>query len=216
MLERWRNKFVYFVIAQLIFFSSLNQSAFGVTVTTDQLKETSVTYNKKKEKIFCLKTVPGSIVTRSNKITFTPFNTTLLKTPRRNTTKYNRLKALVSLGTKECKRIANTTPGSSPSPTPTATPTPTSAPTSGNFDLQGNVTPAGKILFGIPSSLTANVSAGKAVQTAKCTGCHLERTGRSFLDIRNSIKRSPMLFDEAQIPDPMLANLVAYLNRFRQ
>jgi len=71
------------------------------------------------------------------------------------------------------------------------------------------------MLFGIPSNLSANISAGKSVQAAKCTGCHEERLGHTFFDVRTNIKRSPMLYDESQIPDPMLANLIAYLNRFR-
>lgn len=227
MIKRCCKTFICLTLVQSIFVLWNFQQASCATVTTGQLKETSITYNRKKEKVFCLKTVPGTITTRSKTITFTPFSTTLSRTSRSSTSKYNRLKALVSLGTKECKRIAKVNPGTTPSPTgtpepgntasptprPTATPTP--EPLTGNFDLQGNVTPAGKLLFGIPSSLTANVTAGKAAQAAKCSGCHLEKTGRTFMYVRTSIQRSPMLYDEAQIPDPMLANLVAYLNRFR-
>jgi hypothetical protein len=120
------------------------------------------------------------------------------------------MKSLVSLGKTECKRISKIIKS-----TPTPTPTPTSVPQTGNFDLAGNVTPEGKLLFGIPSALTANLSVGRAVFTAKCTGCHVERSGRTFLDVRNSIRKPPMLYDEVQIPDADLANLVAYLNRFR-
>jgi len=204
---------LFFVFLQLVLTAVVYNEVQAITVTTKQLKETSVTYNRKREKVFCLKTVPGSIITRSRTINFTSFSSALSKTPRSSTSKFNRLKALVSLGTRECKRIAKVTPGATPTATPTASPTPT--PQTGNFDSQGNVTPAGKALFGIPSSLSANITAGKSVQTAKCSGCHAERTSRTFSDIRTNIKRSPMLFDEAQIPDPMLANLVAYLNRFR-
>ncbi|MBX7137671.1 MAG: hypothetical protein K1X83_06775 [Oligoflexia bacterium] len=85
----------------------------------------------------------------------------------------------------------------------------------GNFDLNGNVTPQGKVLFGIPSGLTANIFAGKLVLQANC-GCHEERTGRSFSNLRENTRRFPMGYDEVSLPDAALANLTAYLNRFRQ
>ena len=210
MQRRRELKLFYLIVAQLLLFSIISQEVSATVVEANQLKETSVSYNKKREKVFCFGNLPGSISTRSSRINFTTFSSSLAKTSRSSRSKYDRLKALVSLGSRACKKISTVTPGSSPTPAPTSTPEPT-----GNFDLQGNVTPAGKILFGIPSSLVANVTAGKSVQTAKCSGCHTEKTGRTFLYLRSSIQRSPMLFDEGQIPDPMLANLVAYLNRFR-
>ena len=201
--------FVLLILCLSVLFVSVeNVRAGSQVVTTKQLKETSVVYNRKREKVFCLKTTPGGIKTTNSKITFTSFATTLSKTSKtRAKTQYTRLQALVKLGTAECKKILAV-------PTPTPTPIPTATPT-GNFDFQGNVTPTGKLLFGIPSALQANITVGKTVFNAKCFGCHVERTGRTFLDIRTNIKQPPMLYDEVQIPDADLANLIAYLNRFR-
>lgn len=202
-------------LIQLVATTVANNDVLGQTVTARQLKETTVTYNRKKERIFCFGKTPGSIVTRSRKITFTSFRETLSKTPKNSTRRYNKVKALASLGKKECKRILNIKPGATPTPQPTATVAPTPTPVPGNFDNEGNVTEAGKVLFGIPPNLSANISRGRIVQQNKCTGCHVERVGWTFTAIRTNIKRPPMLFDEAQVPDPTLADLIAYLNRFR-
>ena len=85
----------------------------------------------------------------------------------------------------------------------------------GNFDSAGNVTAAGKIAFGIPANLSADITTGKAVYNSYCVGCHVEKTGKSFSFLRTAIAQSPMLYDEAQIPDAKLAQITAYLNRFR-
>ncbi|RIL10492.1 MAG: hypothetical protein DCC75_04260, partial [Proteobacteria bacterium] len=93
-------------------------------------------------------------------------------------------------------------------------PNPTSSPTSANFDNAGNVTAVGKSLFGIPPHLSGNITLGRSIYNSYCTGCHIERNNRTFPVLRSRIAMSPMLYDSAQIPDDMLANLVAYLNRF--
>ena len=98
---------------------------------------------------------------------------------------------------------------------PTPTPTPGQQ-SSGNFDFDGNVTAAGKSLFGIPSSLNGNISAGRAVFQAQCSGCHGDKLGRTMSQYRVLIALAPMFFDSSEINDGTLANLTAYLNRFRQ
>jgi hypothetical protein len=85
--------------------------------------------------------------------------------------------------------------------------------TSGNFDADGNVTATGKTLFGIPSALSANSNQGKTLHQANCVGCHGEKTNRSFATIKSRIAAPPMSFTFA---DADVANLVAYLNRFRK
>lgn len=101
--------------------------------------------------------------------------------------------------------------GSSPSPTPTPPPTGSS----GCFDSSGSVTSAGKAKFGIPSSLSASISAGKSAVQAMCSGCHSDELGKSFGQYRTAIAVDPMFYDEAQVPNSTLANITAYLNRFR-
>lgn len=95
-----------------------------------------------------------------------------------------------------------------PVPTPGTSPQP-------NFDSSGNVTSAGKTLFGIPQRLAANISQGKIVFESNCVGCHEPRVNRSFGNLRSNISRPPMFFDEVRMPDESLAHLTAYLNRFR-
>ncbi len=90
-----------------------------------------------------------------------------------------------------------------------------SPPSGGNFDLQGNVTEIGKINFGIPANLSANVDVGLGIYNSMCVGCHTANLNRSFTDYREKTKLSPMLYDEISLPDNNLANLTAYLNRFR-
>lgn len=94
------------------------------------------------------------------------------------------------------------------------TPTPTPEPTT-NFDQFGeNVTTTGKINFGIPLSLPANVSQGSAIYTSMCAGCHLPELNRSFTEYREKTSLSPMLYDEVSLPNDKLAHLTAFLNRF--
>ncbi len=175
-----------------------------ISVKTRDLKETTVTYKKKRERVFCYKGTPGTIKTSSGKTLFTSFAVQRSKVSRtRSKSKYDRLTALISLGKKECKRIG------------TPNPNPTPNPQTGNFDVNGNVTDAGRALFGIPAGLAANITTGRGIYQTNCTGCHAERTNYTFPVVREKIKLSPMLFDEAQIPDAQLAQIIAYLNRFR-
>ena len=84
-----------------------------------------------------------------------------------------------------------------------------------NFDAQGNVTAAGYALFQIPTNLPANIFTGQTVYNNKCVGCHIERTNRTFTNLREETRQAPMYYDENTLTDPDLANLTAYLNRFR-
>lgn len=119
--------------------------------------------------------------------------------------KLQKLTASARVGDKACR---GGPPGGG-----TATPTPT--PALGNFDSNGNVTEKGKTVFGIPANLGANVEAGRAIHQQRCAGCHGDRTNRSFSALRQAIAESPMDYSESDIPDPELANITAYLNRFR-
>ncbi len=94
-------------------------------------------------------------------------------------------------------------------------PTPTPGGGAPNFDSAGNVTESGKVVFGIPSNLSANISAGLAVYNSFCTGCHTAKLNRDFQVYRDSIVEPPMLYGSDDISDAMLANLTAYLNRFQ-
>lgn len=98
--------------------------------------------------------------------------------------------------------------------TPTPTPLPTSAP-GGIFDSAGNVTENGKTVLEIPSIFSANITAGKSVYLSNCVGCHIERTNRTFTDLRTNTSKPPMFFDETRLSNQALSDLTAYLNRFR-
>ena len=182
-------------------------------VPSSSLKSSNVTITeggKKKRKIvFCLSRTPGDAKAVSGGMRFTSYSHTIaaLKARRVHGGKLTTYTLLKKAGTSVCKKLSG-----SPSPTPTPTP---QNPNLGNFDLNGNVTNAGKIAFGIPSSLSGNITQGRTLYTSYCTGCHVERTGRSFTNLRTSIAQSPMLFDSTQVTDGMLANITAFLNRFK-
>lgn len=94
------------------------------------------------------------------------------------------------------------------------TPTPTPAP--GNFDLSGNLTEKGKTTFGVPAHLSGNTTTGRALWNGYCAGCHTSEQGnRSFSNLRTAIAGEPMYYTTTEITDVQLANLVAFLNRFR-
>lgn len=103
------------------------------------------------------------------------------------------------------KPIGAVTPGQTPKPTVA----PVVPPPTGNFDASGNTTK-----FGIPAGMTGNVSAGAAVQSSSCGGCHGEKQSRSFGQIKGSLSIGAMSF--IKLSDPQIANLTAYLNRFNK
>jgi hypothetical protein len=116
-----------------------------------------------------------------------------------------------------CRGVGGNPP---PSGTSTPAPTPTSATGGGSsFDAQGNVTQAGMALFSIPSGLSANIERGRVAHEQNC-GCHLVKpnlpqTGRPFTNLRARIAQSPMFLSESKVSDATLADITAYLNRFR-
>lgn len=85
---------------------------------------------------------------------------------------------------------------------------------SGNFDSQGNVTDIGRELFAIPDSLNANISIGRTIHQQNCSGCHSEKLSRSYLTLVNILPLSPMYI--TNLSNQEIADLAAYLNRFRQ
>jgi hypothetical protein len=137
----------------------------------------------------------------------------------------NSLKKINKSGKTACKKgpIQSSTPvatatlnntGSSiPNATPTRTPTPIPTLTVINFDSQGNVTEKGKIVFGIPANLSANINRGMIIHVDNnCTGCHSEKSGRNYYKLINTLPYSPNFF---QLSTQEYADLTAYLNRFR-
>jgi chorismate synthase len=119
-------------------------------------------------------------------------------------TKIKNLRAAIAAGKESC--ASGPPQGSSPTPTPSGL---------GNFDAQGNVTASGKALFGIPASMSGNIGVGRAIYTAQCS-CHGDMLNRSMPDYRSAISESPMFFSSSDVTDQMLADLTAYLNRYRQ
>lgn len=86
----------------------------------------------------------------------------------------------------------------------------------GNFDSAGNVTERGRVKFGIPAGLPANITIGRQYVQQSCIGCHAEKVGLSFSTYRAAIANPPMGFTTAMLPDEMLAHMTAYLRRFEQ
>ncbi len=182
-------------------------------VPNSSLKSSTITIKDagktKRKVLFCLSKTPGDAKAVSAGMRFTSYSSTIasLKAKKVRGGKLTTYNLLKKAGTPVCKKL------SAGSGTPT--PTPTSTPSLGNFDLNGNVTSAGKAAFGIPSSLSGNIGQGRSLYGSYCTGCHVERTGKSFSYLRTSIAQSPMLFTSTEITDGMLAHITAFLNRYR-
>ena len=183
-------------------------------VLPSQLTSTSVRYKKSGRNtnalVYCLGKTPGSAKNTSAGLLFTPYSVAVSKLKAKGIrgAKLDTAVALRRAGTTACAHIG--------SGTPSLTPTPTATPNLGNtnFDSSGNVTPKGMVVFGIPSSLSGNITAGKNIVQSYCS-CHSDKNGLSFNSLRSAIALSPMFFDSTQVADPMLANITAYLNRFR-
>ncbi len=188
--------------------------------------------------IFCLGKVSGTASKRGVQFRFSSFAAQVKSLRKSNpqSTKIPVRRALQVAGNAACVAVSEIPPGDTPAspgatatpavtpavtPTPTPTPTPTvvatvtSAPGSGNFDDFGNVTEKGKITFGIPAQLSGNVTTGKNVTRSFCSGCHSEKVNRTYPVLDAAIRKSPMLYDESNITRQELADIVAYLNRFR-
>lgn len=221
----------FIILSSFILFGT-DQAVAQSLVDAAQLRATSVSVSLKGKRsthtVFCLGNTAGIAAKRSTGMRFTPYSIVLRDLKRKDpkSKKLPLLRAISSSGRLACALgvAPSPTPGIiAPGPAPTATaqptsppaPLPTNTPLSGNFDSRGNVTEKGKSVFGIPSNLSANVSAGKIVSQSFCTGCHGERVGLSYQTIDSAIRRSPMLYDESAISRQQLADLVAYLNRFR-
>lgn len=98
---------------------------------------------------------------------------------------------------------------------PTAIPIPPSIPDSElNFDAAGNVTARGKIAFKIPSTFDANLLRGREAHISfTCSGCHVERGGYDFEQLKTGTDQAPM--NTFGLDDQILADLAAWLNRGR-
>jgi hypothetical protein len=116
----------------------------------------------------------------------------------------------------------NTPLPNAPASTPTATPTPIT--NSDSFFLSnGDVTIAGKEVMGIPTNLSANLMRGREKYGGGdagygCMGCHSQEKRNSTYDrINRAIvdPTGPMYGIVRPMPPSDLADIVAYLNRFR-
>ena len=185
--------------------------------------------------VFCLGKVPGTASKRGAQSRFSSFASQVKSLRKSNpqSSKLPLLRALQVAGKAACAALViappdaspvappGTTPATPATPAATATPTPTptviatSTPGSSNFDALGNVTEKGKVTFGIPSQLSGNVTTGKNVTRSFCSGCHSEKVNRTYPELDAAIRKSPMLYDESNMTRQELADIVAYLNRFR-
>jgi cytochrome c553 len=146
-----------------------------------------------------------------------PKRTTIQRKIKTAKAKNREYKALCEAGPNNYS--GGVTPTIAPKPTTGSTipvVNPTKNPSAPNFDANGNVTSTGRELFQIPVAVSANMQRGKVVQENLCGTCHLERTNRTFSYLRFRTAQDPMFFDQVTLSDQDLADLTAYLNRFRQ
>jgi hypothetical protein len=84
------------------------------------------------------------------------------------------------------------------------------------FDSSGNLTADGKLAFGVPSELSGNVTSGRVLHdNNSCKSCHTEKTNSSYSLVLESLEEPSMTYLADSLSTADLANLVAYLNRFR-
>lgn len=122
-------------------------------------------------------------------------------------TKKSKYKSLISPGKKACTP-SSSSGGSSGGGSSNPPPPP---PAGACFDSSGNATSGFKSSLGVPSSLTANVSAGSSAFHSLCLGCHEEKKA-SFGPLKSALAGSNM---QMNLPDATIANLVAYLYRLK-
>ena len=161
--------------------------------------------------------IPGLLARRSDFTTFQSFEKILAS--QRNKIKRLRGTARTTLQRKIAKnsaKLRRQRPVCRQGPPAGTTPTPTPIAALPVFDGSGSVTSYGKSVLGIPSEFSASIGGGRTVFQNNCVGCHVERTNRTFSNLRTNIARPPMFFDSSSMPDSSLAELTAYLNRFRE
>ena len=204
-VQRWG--IILGIFMPLLGLSVAHAAAKAKVVQASSLRSTSISYRDGKhtriDVIFCLGKSAGATKNVSSGILFTPLSVSIAKLKARHAskTKINSLVLKNKAGGKACTALQAM-----------ATPTPTAS-GSGNFDNQGNVTDRGRSAFGIPNGVEGNITSGRIIVSSYCT-CHAERIGRSFPRLRTSLAQAPMYFDASQMPDSMVANITAYLNRF--
>ena len=123
--------------------------------------------------------------------------------------KFQKQRALLRASESACREIS--APGDSPPP-----PSPTPDPNEGLYLPNGDITTSGKIFLGIPLSLSANIFEGLERWQANCLGCHEERRKDTFAELRAAISQPPMYYTEPNLSDETLADIMAYVSRFRQ
>ena len=169
------------------------------------------------KKIYCLNKTPGAARAQRGEMLFTSYAVTignlLAQSPVPNSLATYR--QLNKVGKVSCADAAR-----HPSPTPTPSsggghpnPTPTPKVPMLNFDSNGNLTSQGKANFGVPSNLSGNITAGASLYADYCT-CHTPFWNENFSYVRNVISGPPASFNSTEITDPMLANIIAYLNQY--
>lgn len=186
-------------------------------VTQDQLISVTAKFGKKDRIVECLGTVPGTVKDKNGVLIFTSLAQKLKKLRRRFlnnsrlAAKFRKNRKFNRSAKKACK---NAPVSPTPTPAPTGTPAPTPTPV---FDANGNVTPAGKTFLGIPAELEANIDTGENAHNFNgCSDCHGERTMWLYPQLEARIELEPMFI---LVPEDLsrqdLADIVAYLNRFR-
>lgn len=183
--------------------------------------------------ICCKGQIAGKVHKRNGFITLKSMQKTAKK--KKKLAQQKKLKRLMKSAKNYCKQVvehrptqtptpvgtAQPTPNSTPQPTPISSPTPTGEL---NFDENTNVTETGKECFKIPSYLQANANRGTLAVDRACTGCHgthlftiPEATlyDRDFAYVSQRIREAPMSITEDWVNENDVADIVAFLNRFR-
>jgi len=209
----------------LVLFNGVSSShAAELVDNPEDLSSGTVTVHMSKKKtkdvlIYCLDGVPGKVKEKSSGTVFTSY-AQLMRKLKKNPKKKRKVKQFKKIrraGEVFCEALGlpvpTPAPTAGPSLTPTAAPTPSQ---DGYFDVEGNVTEQGRILFEIPQGLPANILTGRDIWNATCT-CHTEagRRNRSFSDYRQATALPPMFFNSTSLVDGDLAQITAFLNRLR-
>ncbi|MCB0353858.1 MAG: hypothetical protein KDD64_10050 [Bdellovibrionales bacterium] len=197
----------------LIFIPLLVMGAARISV--DELVSTSVVISNggfsEVVDLYCGGGAPYALKTRGTRITPKPYATLVRRAKKKFTIRgvgkssLRRLRKINKAGKSACL-------GLEPNGTPTPTPTPSQD--EGYFNSAGDVTALGKQVFEIPSQLRANIWDGMIIWEQTC-GCHELRSKSTMPLIREAILQEPMYFDQAALPDEDLANITAWLLKFR-
>lgn len=181
-------------------------------VDASSVREVEVQFNSKLRTIHCdLSNEPGRLVTRRGELRFKSYRETLRAINKKLRVRFSaallkrkrNIRKLKKAGAKAC--AGNSSGGGSGGGGLVNT----------YFTADGDVTEFGRSVFGLPAGLAANMVTGRTAWMTYCQGCHEERARLTFTEQRQAISQGPMFYTADALSDGDLAQIVAYLFRFR-